>query len=88
MCCDAFAEEALRKAVVQGVLVMLPRYVCVLAAGYETEEAGHMFDMVDLDHGGTVSLDEFAAWWLSDSHKGTSAASATGGGTAAAATTA
>ena len=28
-----------------------------------------MFDRIDLDHGGTVSLDEFAEWWLSDSHK-------------------
>jgi len=88
VCCDAFAEGALTRATVRGVLGVLSCCVCVLAAGYETEEAGHMFDMVDLDHGGTVSLDEFAAWWLSDSHKATSAASATGGGTAAAAATA
>ena len=38
-------------------------------AGYDAAEAGDMFDRIDLDHGGTVSLDEFAAWWLSDSHK-------------------
>ncbi len=43
-----------------------------MCAGYEAGEAGRMFDMIDTDHGGTVSLDEFAAWWLSDSHTGQS----------------
>ena len=32
---------------------------------YEAGEAGRMFDMIDTNHGGTVSLDEFAAWWWS-----------------------
>ncbi|KAK9845893.1 hypothetical protein WJX81_005379 [Elliptochloris bilobata] len=50
-----------------------------MAAGYDAEGAGDMFDRIDLDHGGTVSLDEFAAWWLSDSHKaGSSAAGGSG----------
>jgi len=33
-------------------------------AGFEPEEAREMFGKVDVDNGGTVSLDEFESWWV------------------------
>ena len=53
----------------QRTLACFQQGLRVWHAGYDAAEAGDMFDRIDLDHGGTVSLDEFAAWWLSDSHK-------------------
>ncbi|DBB10579.1 TPA: hypothetical protein ACH3X3_007097 [Trebouxia sp. C0006] len=36
----------------------------IVSAGYEREEAVQMFDIVDADHGGSVSLEEFMDWYL------------------------
>lgn len=36
----------------------------LMSAGYDHEEAVQMFDIVDADHGGSVSLEEFMDWFL------------------------
>lgn len=40
--------------------------ICILCifAGYEREEAQEMFGVIDADHGGTVSLEEFIEWMM------------------------
>ncbi|KAL3152373.1 hypothetical protein ABBQ32_001431 [Trebouxia sp. C0010 RCD-2024] len=36
----------------------------LMSAGYDRDEAVQMFDIVDADHGGSVSLEEFMDWFL------------------------
>ena len=39
-------------------------YRGTVCAGFTTKEAKEMFDKVDVDGGGSVSLEEFEKWWI------------------------